>query len=642
MGASHMSTPSWLRWTDWPLAAKSTAAVAMPLMLLVASLFFSYRLQQVIAAADADVRRALAIQAEIQTLHSLIAESATGVRGYLLTGRDEFLAPYRTAQDDLPVTLTTLRRNIRDPEMKARLEHIQRLLDRKLQSLDALRDTGRQLDAASLQAHLIESKAVLDELRAEIRAMYAREANLVGQYSDAARQALQRNLWVDAITSVLVLVTGLAAFVLLFSGVVWRVKRLTVNAERLAHGEPLQALPGGRDELGLLAERLQNTSLLLAARAAEARSASEAKSQFLSRTSHELRTPLNAILGFTQLLQLDLRGSPQAEHLEHILDAGRHLLSLIDEVLDIARIESGELKLELQAQALAPLAQELCELIAPLAREHRVVIHLDATLAGLAVQADRRRLRQVLLNLLSNAVKYNRAGGEVRIAAVVKEGQVWLSVRDTGPGLAAGKLSRLFTPFDRLDAEHGNVPGTGLGLAVSRQLALCMGGDITAESRPGEGSLFSLRLPLAAMPEARGVASSPAAEALSAAPAPRTRCVLVIEDNASNLALIRAVVARRPQWHMQAAGDGLQGVQRARELQPELILLDLHLPGLGGESVLAELRAEPALQQSRIVIVSADAQPATMARLRAAGAHDYLTKPLAVSGLLNLLDKNDS
>lgn len=635
-----MSRSRWLRWTDWSLAAKSAVALAMPLTLLVVALFFSYRLQQDIADTEADVRRALAIQAEIQTLQSLIAGSAMGVRGYLLTGRDDFLAPYRAAQRELPVTLTTLRRNIHDTEMKEHLAHIQQLLDRKLQSLEELSSEGRSLSPPDLQAHLLESKAVLDDLRIEIRAMNAREADLLTQYSDTASRALRRNLWVDAITSLLALVTGVAAFMLLFSGVVWRVKRLTVNAERLAQGESLAPFPAGRDELGLLAERLQNTSLLLAARAAEARTASQAKSQFLSRTSHELRTPLNAILGFAQLLELDLKGSPQTAHVGHILVAGRHLLGLIDEVLDIARIESGEMKIEAAPQALAPLAQELRELIAPLATQHGVTIHLGDSLNGLAMQADRRRLRQVLLNLLSNAVKYNRASGHVYLDAERSGEWVTLAVRDTGTGIAPALLARLFTPFDRLDAEHGPLQGTGLGLAVSRQLALHMGGNIEARSTLGVGSTFCLHLPAAMLPPSDTLRIDSTSDTRAATMPGKLRTVLVIEDNLSNLALIQALVARRPEWRLVTATEGQQGISRALEVQPELILLDLNLPGLDGETVLARLRAEATLPRLRIVVVSADAQPETIARLCAAGADDYLTKPLAVPSVLALLDRS--
>lgn len=634
-----MSTARWRHWQDWSLGAKSAAAIALPLVLLLVALVFSYRLQQGIAAADDDVRRALAIQADIQSLHSQIAESATGVRGYLLTGRDEFLAPYRKAQQELPVTLTSLRRSLRDPEMKSRLEYIQNLLQQKLDSLEYLRDHGRQLASADLQTHLLASKGVLDELRSEIRAMDAREADLVADYSAQARRALIRNFWVDGITSVLVLATGLAAFLLLFSGVVRRVQKLAVNAERLAHDQPLEALPVGRDEVGLLAERLQNASLLLASRAAEARAASQAKTQFLSRTSHELRTPLNAILGFAQLLELDVPTPPQQAQIQQILRAGRHLLTLIDEVLDIARIESRELNLSLTPQPLMRLVNEACDLVAPLAAQNNIAITLAPELTDLAVQADGQRLRQVLLNLLSNAVKYNRPGGTVQVSAQHEGDEMCITVTDTGIGIAAHQLPRLFTPFDRLDAEQGPLEGTGLGLALSQQLMRCMNGRIEVASTLGEGSHFTLRLAAAerlaeALPVVTAAHKSEKDDTESA-----SRCVLVVEDNVSNLALIQAVVSRRPQWHLVSASDGTEGLRQAQQLRPDLILLDLNLPSQSGESVLTALRADAGFATTPIVIVSADALPTTIERLKAAGASDYLSKPLAVPHLLALLDQ---
>jgi signal transduction histidine kinase/CheY-like chemotaxis protein len=627
------------RWQDWPLAAKSAAAVSVPLALLLLALVFGYRMQQHINAADAEVRRALAIQADIQTLHSLIAEAAMAVRGYLLTGRDDFLNPYRHAQQALPATLDSLRRHVRDPVVMASLRHIDELWQRKQESLEELRIEGRSLPPADLQAHLIGSKGVLDELRTEIQITYARETELVREYSAAARRAFLRNLWVDFVTSALVLASGLGAFLLLFSGVVQRVKLLVVNAERLSRGEALETLPNGRDELGLLAERLQNASILLARRADEARAASLAKTQFLSRTSHELRTPLNAILGFAQLLETDLRGSPHSPQLEHILVAGRHLLTLIDEVLDIARIESGDLKLSLAPQSLHELAQEATDLVTPFAQRQGIVLHLVPPFADVAALADRQRLRQVLINLLSNAIKYNRPGGEVFLGVRLESDQVWISIRDTGIGIRPELLPRLFAPFERLDAEHAGVEGTGLGLAVSRQLMRCMGGDIEVQSTPGVGSVFSLRLA-----RARRAADAPPA-ATSAAPATNTsqpndmRPVLVIEDNASNLALMQALIARRPQWRMVAARDGEAGLREARAEPPALILLDLNLSGRSGESVLAELRADPAFRETPVVVVSADALPETIERLRAAGANDYLTKPLEVARFLALLDR---
>lgn len=626
-----------LRWRDWPLGVKSAAAVVVPLALLLFALGFSYRMQQQINQADAEVRRALAIQTDIQTLHTLVAEAATGVRGYLLTGRDEFLTPYRHALEALPDTLAALSRNVRDTDAKANLRRITELWQRKQASLEELRMQGRAMPPAELQAHLIASKGVLDELRAEIKTMYARESQLVGEYSAAARDVFLSNLWVDIVTSALVLLSGVGAFLLLFSGVVQRVRLLVTNAERLSRGEPLEALPTGRDELGVLAERLHNTSVLLATRADEARSASLAKTQFLSRTSHELRTPLNAILGFAQLLESDLHHPIQLSQVEHILAAGRHLLSLIDEVLDIARIESGDVKLSLEPQVLRELVQEAIDLLTPLAARQGISLHLAPDFAGMAALADRQRLRQVLMNLLSNAIKYNRPGGEVQVGVRLEANVVWIIIRDTGIGIRAELLPRLFTPFERLDAEHAGVEGTGLGLAVSRQLMRGMGGDIEVRSAPGEGSVFSLRLTRA---QVLNVAAAAVSGSAPPTPAPdsSTRSVLVIEDNASNLALMQALIARRPQWRMVASRDGDAALHQARTEPPALILLDLNLPGRSGESVLAELRADAILGKTPVVVVSADAVPETIERLRAAGANDYLTKPLEVARFLALLD----
>jgi len=626
-------------WRDWPLGVKSAIAIAVPLTMLLFALLFSYRLQQQLSTADAQVRRALAIQTDIQTLHSLIAEAATGVRGYLLTGRDEFLQPYRLSREELPATLAALRRNIRDPEVTAHLRRIAELWERKQASLEELRLQGRQLSPADLQAHLIGSKGVLDELRSEVQAMYVREAQLVRKYTAAAREAFRRNLWVNVVTSVLVLLSGICAFLLLYSGVVRRVKQLASNAEKLSRGEPLETLPAGRDELGQLAERLQNTSVLLAARADEARSASLAKTQFLSRTSHELRTPLNAILGFAELLETDLGDTAQAVQVEHIRIAGRHLLSLIDEVLDIARIESGDLKLRLEPQHLDTLAQEAAELLRPLADRQNIALHLTPGLAGIVVLADRQRLRQVFINLLSNAVKYNRPGGRVEIDLRSGEDQVWVAVRDTGVGIRPDLLPRLFAPFDRLEAERAGVEGTGLGLALSRQLMLHMGGDIEVHSAVDQGSVFTLRLKRA---QRTDDAAAPARTGRADKLAPArtdTRTALVIEDNASNRALMQALIARRPQWRMVTATDGESGLRLARTERPHLVLLDLHLPELGGEAVLSALRADTALAGTPVIIISADALPETRERLRASGATDYLTKPLEVARFLSLLDR---
>lgn len=634
--------PRWRRWNDWPLAAKGVAVIALPLALWLASLVSDARLRHQITQAENAVRITQHIQAGIQTLHALIAEAATGVRGYLLTGRDDFLSPYWDADTQLPGTLDELDREVRDPAQRERLKVVRRLVERKLASLDELRTRGRFLAPAELQAHLLSSKQVLDALREQIQFLLVREAELLTERTARVSAVLQYDGVMTLGAALLAVAAGVFAMLLFSAGIVRRVRAVAANADRLVQGQDLASMPTARDELGLLAERLQNASLLLAARAAEAEAASRAKSDFLSRTSHELRTPLNAILGFAQLLAVDLPEEPAAAKVGHILKAGRHLLKLIDEVLDIARIEAGQLRLEQAPVPVAALLAEAHALVLPLAAQFGVVLEPPPATAC-SVLADRQRLLQVLLNLLSNAIKYNRRGGWVRLTVSETPGAVEIAVQDSGTGIAPQLLPRLFTAFDRLEVTLHGPEGTGLGLTVSRQLLEGMGGRLTVTSEVGRGSVFTVQLPPAAGTSAdaamdTGTATPDWSASETPAGATARRRLLCIEDNASNLALVEALVARRPQWLLRHADHGEAGLQAARAEVPDLILLDLQLPGISGEAVLAALRADPRHARTPIVLISADALPATRARLLAAGATDYLTKPLEVARFLALLD----
>jgi len=375
----------------------------------------------------------------------------------------------------------------------------------------------------------------------------------------------------------------------------------------------------------------------------EAEVANGAKSEFLSRMSHELRTPLNSILGFAQLLERKPLPDDQRKGVEHILKAGRHLLNLINEVLEIARIESGRQNLSLEPVRVATVLQESRALIHPLATQRGLTIDDCDVDPELYVRADRQRLVQVLLNLLSNAVKYNRVPGAVSISCDLGarddgETVARIGVHDTGPGIEPDQLDRLFVPFERLGAEQSEVEGTGLGLALSQRLVEAMGGTLSVDSTPGAGSTFWIELLMADSP-ARQAGRAPSRDPFGPTGEVGARgTLLYIEDNLPNLTLIETILLERPGVRLLSALQGQIGLDLAWEHHPSLILLDLHLPDLDGEEVLRRLAADRRTRDTPVIVVSADATASTMARLASAGAAAYLTKPLDVGEFLDTLD----
>ena len=368
-----------------------------------------------------------------------------------------------------------------------------------------------------------------------------------------------------------------------------------------------------------------------------ATSANHAKSEFLSRMSHELRTPLNGILGFAQLLERELEQPAQREGVAHILEGGRHLLGLINEILDIARIEAGKFSVSLEPVEASEVIASALDLVRPQAAARGIGLSTAVVWRG-HLMADRQRLQQVLLNLLSNAVKYNRPEGAVTVSCDrTPSGTCRVAVTDTGLGIAPERMPRLFTPFDRLDVQDGSIEGTGLGLALSKGLVEMMGGTLSAASTPGTGSTFSLELPIASAPSHELPADetrAPGAEAPGV-----TGTVLYIEDNPSNLRLVERIVARRPGIKLLSAMQGRPGLELARAHRPDAIVLDLHLPDISGQDVLARLQADPATREIPVVILSADAMTSRSTSLLKAGAHAYLTKPLSVTQFLGVLDE---
>ncbi len=360
----------------------------------------------------------------------------------------------------------------------------------------------------------------------------------------------------------------------------------------------------------------------------EAELANSAKGNFLSRMSHELRTPLNAILGFGQILQMDVETERQQECVGHVLSGGQQLLTMVDTVLDISRLEPGRNPPTLEAIPVREAILTGIDLVRPLTAPRGVTIALeDSPAADRAVFVDRRRLGQVLFHLLSNAVKYNRPGGEVTVSCRdQRAARLRIAVRDTGPGIAPEDLGRLFTPFDRLGAERGDVAGTGLGLALCKNLVEAQGGQIGVESLVGEGSTVWIQLPLA-----------PPAGPPRRPPRQGARTVLYVEDNLSNLRLIERLLQRRPGIRLLTATLGRDGLELTRQRRPDLVLLDAHLPDLSGLEVLTALQADPDTRPIPVVVISADALPASIEAMCAAGARRYITKPLDIHQLVEML-----
>jgi PAS domain S-box-containing protein len=365
-----------------------------------------------------------------------------------------------------------------------------------------------------------------------------------------------------------------------------------------------------------------------------AENASRAKSEFLSRMSHELRTPMNAILGFAQIIEMSAPSPQQLKWAGEIRRAGDHLLQMIEDLLDLARIEVGKIVVRIEPLDLATVVAESVALVQPMidARGLRLVQEGGAIQAQ--VMCDRLRLRQVLVNLLSNAAKYNRDQGTITLRCESRAEHIRLSIADTGVGIAPDRLARLFQPFERLGAESGKIEGTGIGLALSKQLTDLMKVELGVDSRQGIGSVFWIDLPAAD-------ADAPQASGPTAAPRPTAEAafdVLYVEDNRSNIEVIQALLAPHPGIRLRTAGDGPAGLALAREQPPDVVLLDIHLPGMDGYQVLQQLRQDQRLKSIPVVALSADAMPHDVRRGLAAGFDRYVAKPVDLNELLGVLN----
>jgi PAS domain S-box-containing protein len=375
---------------------------------------------------------------------------------------------------------------------------------------------------------------------------------------------------------------------------------------------------------------------------AAAEKANRAKTDFLSSMSHELRTPLNAILGFAQLME---SGAPpptpaQKRNLEQILKGGWYLLELINEVLDLALIESGKVTLSREPVSLVEVMLECRAMIEPQAQKRGIAMTFPRFDVPQFINADRTRVKQVLINLLFNAVKYNTPGGAVAVECSLRPPDlIRISVRDTGAGLRPEQLAQLFQPFNRLGKQAGAEEGTGIGLVVTKRLVELMGGVIGVDSAVGLGSVFWIELSVTSGPQL----VFPQAERFPLA-APQVaegvplRTLLYVEDNPANLELVEQLIARRPDLRLLSAADGNLGIEFARAYQPAVILMDINLPGISGLEAMTILRADPSTAHIPIIALSANAVPGDIEKSLEAGFFNYLTKPIKVDVFMAALD----
>jgi signal transduction histidine kinase/ActR/RegA family two-component response regulator/HPt (histidine-containing phosphotransfer) domain-containing protein len=558
-------------------------------------------------SARATVTAGLAYDANMSSVLQATLDAETSQRGYLLTGDQSYLQPAKSAVKRAPALLKAIRTgSSHDPVLRRDYAKLLTLLEARLkdivQTVD-LNERGHQAQALAI-VRTGRGNGITQQVRTLTAAMIRRSDGLV---SSARRSSHSGQLWANRAAIAAYVASGVLLLVMVM---LIRDYVLTESARRASREAQLEA------------ERLNL-----------------AKSGFLSRVSHELRTPLNAILGFGQLLERDELDQSQRETLDQMLAGGRHLLAIVDDLLDLSRIEAGELRLSLEPVQVADAVAEAKALMGHAAGEAVVGLRQRPVNVDLYVRADRKRLLQVLLNLISNAVKYNHRGGNVVIGVAQTSAGVRFDVVDSGIGISEDAIERLFTPFERLDAPSRGIEGTGLGLAVARGLVEAMGGTLGLSSEEGVGTTVWFELARSRAEDAAmlrlGRTPALAAPGLDEHGVLRTAIsVLYIEDNPSNVRLVEKIFALASDIGLSVAREGARGLALAREQSPDLILLDLHLPDMPGEQVLSALLADPLTEEIPVVIVSAEASPVQAKRLRAAGAAGYLTKPFDIDQLL--------
>lgn len=621
-------------WQDLPLATKGVFVIMLPLAVLLASLASLYSLEKKLSSLENQLKVALQNQRDIETVHTNLLLASTGVRDYLLTGDKHFLDNFYIAKKQLPTILLKLDTKLESQGQRSLIKQIGALANQNLEKLSFLSNNESEVASDNLIQQFKLQVQNMEELKEQIDRLQQQEAQLISEDQHKIKQERQRNIRINLIAAFSGILGSILA-VWIFSGtIVKRVKLLRDSAAHLARAEALELPSSSKDELGQLSDELDHASTLLAKNIydttqakKEAEQASEEKSMFLSRTSHELRTPLNAILGFAQLLQAELENGKHKDQVNMIKSAGDHLLKLIDEVLDIAKIESGETKLTLKPTPINDLLAEAIQYIAPLGkiRDIQIKEEIQVNLVGLA---DRQKLLQVILNLLSNALKYGPFNSSVLVSAYQKNTDIIIEVLDEGAGIPEALKERLFTAFDRLGAEQSKTEGTGLGLAVSKQIMLAMHGSIHVAN---EKSLFWIALKASEGLPIQIESVQETAVTKQTVSTSDKKHIVYVEDNISNRALVEAVIKRLPNVKLHCTTTVKESKDLLNQIKANLVIVDLNLPGESGEVLVNYIKSHQTLSHLPIMILSADATTETIERLNQAGVDDYMTKPLNIA-----------
>lgn len=621
-------------WQDLPLATKGVFVIMLPLAVLLASLASLYSLEKKLSSLENQLKVALQNQRDIETVHTNLLLASTGVRDYLLTGDKHFLDNFYIAKKQLPTILLKLDTKLESQGQRSLIKQIGALANQNLEKLSFLSNNESEVASDNLIQQFKLQVQNMEELKEQIDRLQQQEAQLISEDQHKIKQERQRNIRINLIAAFSGILGSILA-VWIFSGtIVKRVKLLRDSAAHLARAEALELPSSSKDELGQLSDELDHASTLLAKNIydttqakKEAEQASEEKSMFLSRTSHELRTPLNAILGFAQLLQAELENGKHKDQVNMIKSAGDHLLKLIDEVLDIAKIESGETKLTLKPTPINDLLAEAIQYIAPLGkiRDIQIKEEIQVNLVGLA---DRQKLLQVILNLLSNALKYGPFNSSVLVSAYQKNTDIIIEVLDEGAGIPEALKERLFTAFDRLGAEQSKTEGTGLGLAVSKQIMLAMHGSIHVAN---EKSLFWIALKASEGLPIQIESVQETAVTKQTVSTTDKKHIVYVEDNISNRALVEAVIKRLPNVKLHCTTTVKESKDLLNQIKANLVIVDLNLSGESGEVLVNYIKSHQTLSHLPIMILSADATTETIERLNQAGVDDYMTKPLNIA-----------